>query len=514
MNVPMKVVACVIVLSGCREKQQEESAGDVARGSATAAMPVTQASWDPDAIDEIVAPIALYPDQLVGQMLAASVNTQEVLDAGNWLLTNESLKGDQLDAAAQKAGFGPAVRALVQFPTVVDMMCQQIDWTKQLGAAFTSNQKGVLDAIQRLRAQAADVGNLKTTPQQTVEHKKEDGKEIVEVKPADPKVVYVPQYDPTVVYTTPPPAPAPAPAPQPNTVSTSSAVAGGLLAFGVGILVGSAINNNDNYYPHYGPGAVYFGPRPFYPPAYVYRPVYGPAFHPAYRYAPPPSYRYRYNSPTNIVINNNNYYNRFSNQNNIRVNQARDAGAATRQAGAGNRLGGTANQGKNWKGQSSYAGARPGGATNRANDRGPATNKRAPSAAGRAPNASTRENVTAARTGTGSARSQPAAQRSTGPSKAPSGSPRRPNESVAANTRDRGYGAAPSAPSRDAGATNRAPAAPNVSRDQPDRSVSRDNALSGASREGTGSFDRSASARGHASAGAPRASPARGGRKP
>jgi len=313
MNVPIKVVACVIVLSGCREKQQEESAGDVARASATAAMPVTQASWDPDAIDEIVAPIALYPDQLVGQMLAASVNTQEVLDAGNWLLTNESLKGDQLDAAAQKAGFGPAVRALVQFPTVVDMMCQQIDWTKQLGAAFTSNQKGVLDAIQRLRAQAADVGNLQTTPQQTVEHKQEDGKEIVEVKPADPKVVYVPQYDPTVVYTTPPPAPAPAPAPapQPNTVSTSSAVAGGLLAFGVGILVGSAINNNDNYYPHYGPGAIYYGPRPFYPPAYVYRPVYGPAFRPAYGYAPPAGYRNRYNSPTNIVINNNNYYNRF-----------------------------------------------------------------------------------------------------------------------------------------------------------------------------------------------------------
>ena len=151
MRVPLKVVACAIVLAGCREKQQEESAGDVARAPATAAMPVTQASWDPEAIDEIVAPIALYPDQLVGQILAASVNAQEVLDAGNWLLENESLKGDQLDAAAQKA-FGPAARALVQFPTVVDMMCQEIDWTKQLGAAFTSDQKGVLDAIQRLRA--------------------------------------------------------------------------------------------------------------------------------------------------------------------------------------------------------------------------------------------------------------------------------------------------------------------------------------------------------------------------
>ena len=73
------------------------------------------------------------------------------------------------------------------------------------------------------------------------------------------------------------------PAPQENTVSKSSAIAGGLLAFGVGMLVGSAINDNDDYYPHYGPGAVYYGPRPFYPPAYVYRPVYGPAFRPAVR---------------------------------------------------------------------------------------------------------------------------------------------------------------------------------------------------------------------------------------
>ena len=236
MKAILKLVACGIVLVGCGEKKQNESSGDVEGAPATAAMPVTQASWDPDAIDELVAPIALYPDQLVGQILAASVNSQEVLDAGNWLLENETLKGDPLDAAAQKAGFGPAVRGLMQFPTVVDMMCQEIDWTKQVGAAFTSDQKAVLDAIQRLRAQAADVGNLKTTPQQTVETTKEDGKEIIEVKPADPKVVYVPQYDPTVVYTTPPPTPAAAPAPaadDPNTVSKESAVMGG---FGSAVL--------------------------------------------------------------------------------------------------------------------------------------------------------------------------------------------------------------------------------------------------------------------------------------
>jgi len=510
MRVPIKVVACAMVLAGCREKKQEASAGDAARAPATAAMPVTQAAWAPDALDELVAPIALYPDQLVGQILAASVNTQEVLDAGNWLLEQENLKGAQLDAAAQKAGFGAATRALVQFPTVVDMMCQEIDWTKQLGAAFTSDQKGVLDAIQRLRAQATDVGNLKSTPQQTVEHKTDGGKEVIEVKPADPKVVYVPQYDPTIIYTTPPPTPAPAPAPaptpQPNTVSTSTAIAGGLLAFGVGVLVGSAMNNNDAYYPHYGPGAVYYGPRPFYPPAYVYRPVYGPAFHPAYRYAPPPSYRYRYNSPTNVVINNNNYYNRFSNQNNIRVNNQRNASA-------GNRVGqpGNARRGQNWKGQSTYAGARPGAA-----DRKPGVNNRAP-------NVPDRKVATADRNGASQKNQAAVGQRSAAGTKTPARGGQRPNEVAAANSRDRGYGTATPAGGRDT--PNRQVSTGEVAsrnaaggnRAKPNAAASstpRDNALSGASREGTGSFDRAASARGHASASAAKERPSRGGRRP
>ena len=511
MKANLKLVACAIVLAGCRGKKQDVSSGDAVVAPATTAMPVTQAAWDPDAIDELVAPIALYPDQLVGQILAASVNTQEVLDAGNWLLENQTLKGDQLDAAAQKAGFGAATRALVQFPTVIDMLCQEIDWTKQLGAAFTSDQKGVLDAIQRLRAQAADVGNLKTTPQQTVEHKSEEGKEVIEVKPADPKVVYVPQYDPTIIYTTPPPAPAPAPAPapQPNTVSTSTAVGGALLAFGVGMLVGSAINNNDYYYPHYGPGAVYYGPRPFYPPAYVYRPVYGPAFHPAYRYAPPASYRYRYNSPTNIVINNNNnYYNRFSNQNNIRVNTNQ------RNVTAGNRVGqpGNAGRGQNWKGQSTYAGARPGGAA----DRKPGVNDRTP-------NVPDRRATTADRKATPQRNQAAAAQRPATGAKAQPRGGQRPNEVASANTRDRGYGGATQAGSRDA--PNRQVAAGEVAtrdvgngnRAQPKAAASsapRENALSGASRDGSGSFDRAASARGHASASAAPKRPSGGARRP
>src|SRR5580704_4554150 len=314
-------LAALVLLAGCGAKQSGSSVPaaaapaatpEAAQATAPAVPPpaVTQATWAPDALEKLVAPIALYPDQLVGQILAASVNPQEVLDGGNWLLQNETLKGDALDTAAQKAGLGPAMRALMQFPSVVDMMCQQMDWTRQLGSAFTSDQKGVLDAIQRLRGQAAAVGNLKSTPQQTVETKTENQKTIIEVKPANPQIIYVPQYNPQIIYTTPPPPPPPASST--GTVSTDAAVVGGLLAFGVGIAVGAAINNNDCY-PHWGAGAVYVGHRPFYPPAYVYHPAYGPAFRPSYGYR-----NTNVNGNVNININNSNYFNQFNNNQNFR----------------------------------------------------------------------------------------------------------------------------------------------------------------------------------------------------
>ena len=131
------------------------------------------------------------------------------------------------------------------------MMCQQIDWTRQVGSAFSSDQKSVLDAVQRLRAQAAEVGNLKSTPEQTVETKTENEKVIVEVKPADPKVVYVPNYNPQAVYTTPP-ATTTTTTTTESTVSTGTAVAGGLFAFGAGVLIGNAMDDDDYCYPHWG----------------------------------------------------------------------------------------------------------------------------------------------------------------------------------------------------------------------------------------------------------------------
>lgn len=499
------LVACGILIAGCGSETEQAATPPTSAPESAATLPattaaapqtpapvvpapaVTQASWAPDALEELLAPIALYPDQLLGQILAASVNSQEVLDGGNWLLQNENLKGDQLDTAAEQAGFGPAMRALVQFPTVVDMLCQQIDWTRQLGSAFTSDQKGVLDAVQRLRAQAAEVGNLKSTPQQTVETKTENNKVIVEVKPADPKVVYVPQYDPQAIYTTPPPPPAPAPATtttttQSGTVSTGAAVAGGLLAFGVGVLIGSALDDDDYCYPHWGAGAVYYGPRPFYPPAYVYRPVYGPAFRPAYHYAPPPGYRYSYNNVNinrNIVVNNNNYYNRFTNNQNLRVGSTQSPLGATRQTATRNLSGQTAaaNRAENWKGQSTYAGTR-----------NPATTQRLNQAAGTRPG--TQARTTERPVGGSGGTRNPAL----------SGNRAQTHDLQANRSQhvDRGYGESTRTASRDTSKVSRpaqtqTPVGSSATR--------RDNAFSGAHTQGSGSFDRSASARGHASSG-------------
>jgi len=532
----LALLAGLVAVSGCGSRTQQQAPAATAgtesqigttepasTAPASPAEAVTQASWSPDTLEKLVAPIALYPDQLVGQILAASVNSQEVLDAGNWLLQNQNLKGDALETAAQQAGFGPATRALVQFPSVVDMMCQEMDWTRQLGAAFTSDQKGVLDAVQSLRAQATQVGNLKSTPQQKVETKTENDKTIIEVQPANPQVIYVPQYNPQVVYTTPPPPPPPASTA--GTVSTGEAVAGGLVAFGVGMLIGSAIHSDDYCYPHWGAGAVYVGPRPFYPPAYVYHPVYGPAFRPATGYVAPAGYRYAYNNVNvnrnvNVNVNNNsNYFNQFNHNQNLRGATQSNLSKATE-----NNLGG-ATRNPSWKGQSTYAGAHA----------SPAQTERFNEATGRP--------VTPGLSGsssTGGRRGTPGSDRvgGTGGTQNPALASNRTASSGPGQTRagsgagegrgpaqDRGYGTSNRAAGEGArrGAGNQGESGFGAGRNSGAAGASanagagnfsragesavgsaaphRGGAFSGAGESGGGSFERAASARGHASVG-------------
>ena len=292
----------------------------------------------PDGLDELMAPVALYPDPVLGLMMQASTNPQEVMDAGNWLVQdqNKNLQGTALDDASKKAGFTPVVQALLHYPDVVDLMCTQFDWTKQLGAAYLANSKAVMDSVQRLRAQAVDNGALKSSPQMKVDVTKSNGQQVVELKPSDPKTVYIPQYNPDQVFqttttttqpdgtttttttTSGPASSAASTSTNTNTttvkekegVSTGTAVLVGLLSFGAGIAVGAAISNNNNYYyPAWGYGGVWYGPRPYYPPPY--HPVYYGGWGGGYAYNRPAYYR-----QTNIYVNNN-YYNRFNNNHNL-----------------------------------------------------------------------------------------------------------------------------------------------------------------------------------------------------
>ena len=290
-------------------------------------------------LDELLAPIALYPDPVLAVMMQAAVDPQEVMDGGNWLALdqNANLKEAALDEASKKAGFTPVLQALLHYPTVVDLMCTQFDWTKQLGSAYQGSPKAVLDSVQRLRAQAVDTGALKSSPQMSVDIKQDQGQQVVELKPTDPKVVYVPQYNPDQVYssttttstsggtttTTTTTTGTPPVSTNSNTttvvqqksgVSTESAVLIGLLSFGAGIALGAAINNNNYYYPAWGYGGVYYGPRPYYPPPY--RPVYYPGYGGGYHYNRPGHYG---NKNVNINVNNN-YYNRFNNNTNLNSN--------------------------------------------------------------------------------------------------------------------------------------------------------------------------------------------------
>ena len=283
-----------------------------------AAPPASTDAMAPAALDELLAPVALYPDALLAQVLAAASNPQEVMDGGNWLLQNTSLQGQALQDAAKQAGFGPPMQALVMFPTVVDMMCQNFDWTKQLGSAFNTDQAAVMASVQRLRAQAASVGNLKSNPQQKVETRTVDKQQVIVIQPADPKVIYVPTYNPQVVYVTPPP-PAPVVGP-----TSGDVIAAGLIGFTAGVIVGSMFNNNNYYpYPNWGYGGVWYGGHPYNRNVYVYAPNYNrgypPGYRPGYGYRPPANYPNGWNRASTLpAYNSGNYYNRFNGNQNLR----------------------------------------------------------------------------------------------------------------------------------------------------------------------------------------------------
>ena len=208
----------------------------------------------PKDIDSLLAPIALYPDQLLAQILLCASDPASVRKLSDWLFANQKLKGTELQDAAVVAGFEPSFVALAVFPQVVNSMAEKIEWTTLVGQLFAADRNAVFASIQKLRAQARDVGTLKSTPQQQVETKTtSSGQDVIVIEPTNPQVVYVPQYNSTVVYTQ---APATTVVVQESS-SSSDAVAAGLIGFTAGIAIGAAVNNNYYYGPYGYRGGAY-----------------------------------------------------------------------------------------------------------------------------------------------------------------------------------------------------------------------------------------------------------------
>src|SRR5215813_172479 len=154
----------------------------------------------PDQLDSLVAPIALYPDPLLAQLLAASTYPLEIIQLQQWLANHKDLKDEALADAVAKESWDPSIQAMAALPDVVNRLANEITWTTDLGNAFLAQQSDVMDAVQRMRKKAQDKGNLKTNEQQKVETKVIESKSVIVVEQANPQVVYVPTYDPVVVY--------------------------------------------------------------------------------------------------------------------------------------------------------------------------------------------------------------------------------------------------------------------------------------------------------------------------
>ena len=194
-------------------------------------------------LEQLLAPIALYPDALLAQVLMASTYPLEVVTAERWVKTNPGLKDKALEDALQQQPWDPSVKSLAVFPQVLTMMSDKIDWTQKLGDAFLAQQKDVLATAQALREKALAQGSLKDSNEQKVVKETENNTTVIKIEPTNPEVVYVPTYNPTVVY-----GAWPYPAYPPYYYYPPGYVAGGaLLGFTAGVIVGGALWGNCNW---------------------------------------------------------------------------------------------------------------------------------------------------------------------------------------------------------------------------------------------------------------------------
>jgi hypothetical protein len=241
----------VVDLDGCNKKSDQAAPGTQGQAPAT-----TYATPTPDQLYQLVAPIALFPDNLVAQVLAASTYPDQVTAAYNWIKQNSNLKGQQLMQTVDQQSWDASVKGLTQFPDVLGQMATNLSWTSALGDAYFNVPQDVMNAVQVMRQRAYQAGSLKSNQQQNVSVQNQapgaapaeassgapqitvvqPPPQTIVIQPSQPDVVYVPTYNPTVVYGAPVAA-------YPG-YSTGTLVATSLLTFGLGIAVGAAINNN------------------------------------------------------------------------------------------------------------------------------------------------------------------------------------------------------------------------------------------------------------------------------
>src|SRR6516164_1930420 len=230
---------------------QSTPAASPAQPAPTAAPPAQPAPAEkllkPEELEALVAPIALYPDNLLSLVLMASTYPVEVVQADRWATENKKLKGERLKAAVDRQSWDDSVKSLVATPDVLAMMSSQLDWTVKLGEAVLAQQSEVMDAIQRLRAKADANNKLTSTKEQKVTKTQEGGRTIIAIEPTDPNMLYVPYYDPAVVYGTWPYADYP-----PYYWGYPGYIAGGLIAAGLAFGAGWALSN-------WGSGGYWWG---------------------------------------------------------------------------------------------------------------------------------------------------------------------------------------------------------------------------------------------------------------
>ena len=216
---------------------------------AGAALPADppQQPFKPEELEQIVAPIALYPDSLLAQIFMASTYPLEIVQAARWSKAHPDVKGDAVAKAVEKETWDASVKSLIAFPDVLTMMNEKLDWTQKLGDAFLAQQKEVMDAVQRLRAKAKDSGNLKSSKEQTVKTEAAPAgaatPQIIIIESPSPEVVYVPTYNPTVVY-----GAWPYPAYPPYYYYPPGYAAGAaFFSFSMGVVVGGALWGGCNW---------------------------------------------------------------------------------------------------------------------------------------------------------------------------------------------------------------------------------------------------------------------------